>query len=86
MKELVFKYFDTFCYSELIKDVKYEGWVKPDVENHLFGYSIKDEYLCYNHYLQDIINSMFEVRVGVFKIYFAEWFKNRYNLPVSSVM
>ena len=86
MKNLVFKYFDIFCYGELIEDVKYGGWVKPDIENHLFGYSTKDEYLCYKYHLTDTIESMFDVKVDEFIIYFTEWFKDRYNLPVSSVM
>jgi hypothetical protein len=85
MKDLVFKYFDTFCYGELISGEE-PHYFKPHDANQSFGYSTNTQYLYYNGNLQDTIVSMFDVTKGTFKRYFAEWFEGRYNLPVSYIV
>jgi hypothetical protein len=85
MKELVFKYFDTFCYGELISGEE-PHYYKPSDVIGAFGYSTNTQYLYYNGNLQDTIVSMFDVTKGAFKRYFTEWFEGRYNLPVSYIM
>jgi len=86
MKELVFKYFDTFCYGELIADEIDPGWTKPTIDNQSFGYATENNYLFYNGSLEDIFDSMFGVGRTKFREYFTEWFEGRYNLPVSYVV
>jgi hypothetical protein len=86
MKKSVFKYFDTFCYGELIPDEKEDNWVKPFIEYNAFGYSINDNYLFYNGGLLDDIERMFSVGRVDFKEYLREWFKDRYDLPVRVVL
>lgn len=86
MKKSVFKYFDTFCYGELIPDGGDSTWMKPFIEYDAFGYSIKENYLFYNGELPEIILSIFGVGRTEFKKYLEEWFEKRYNLPVSLVL
>jgi len=86
MKKLVFKYFDTFCYGELIPGEKDPSWLEPFIEYDAFGYSIKENYLFYNGGLLDEIQSIFGIGRNDFKEYLSEWFKDRYNLPVSGVV
>lgn len=85
-KNVVFKYFDMYCYGELIPDDKDYNWVKPFIEYAAFGYSIDTNYLFYNGGLLDNVGSIFSVSRTDFKEYFGEWFKDRYNLPVSVVL
>jgi hypothetical protein len=86
MKKLVFKYFDTFCYKELIVNDEYSNWFTPDIDQDAFGYGIDSCYLFYNEGLQSIILSTFGVGRTEFKEYLGEWFEKRYNLPVSLVL
>ena len=86
MKKLVFKYFDTFCYGELIPDEGDSNWMKPFIEYDAFGYSINENYLFYNGGLPDDIKGIFGVGRADFKEYLIEWFQDRYNLPVSNVV
>jgi hypothetical protein len=86
MKKLVFKYFDTFCYGELIPDEKDPGWIKPVVDCQSFGYSVDAEVLFYNAGLQDIVFSMFRVGRTEFREFLGEWFQGKYDLPVRSVL
>ena len=86
MKKLVFKYFDTFCYGELIPDRGDSNWMKPFIEYQAFGYSINENYLFYNGGLPDDIAGMFGVGRTDFREYLMEWFQDRYNLPVSNVV
>jgi len=86
MKKSVFKYFDTFCYGELIPDRGDSNWMKPLVEYQAFGYSTNENYLFYNGGLMDDVMGMFSVSKADFREYLMEWFQNRYNLPVSNVV
>ena len=86
MKKLVFKYFDTFCYGELIPDEGDSNWMKPFIEYQAFGYSINENYLFYNGGLPDDIKGIFGVGRADFKEYLIECFQDRYNLPVSNVV
>ena len=86
MKKLVFKYFDEFCFGELIPDEKDINWVKPSIEYAAFGYSIDTNYLFFNGGLLENVESMFGVSKTDFKEYLGEWFKDRYNLPVSGII
>jgi hypothetical protein len=86
MKKSVFKYFDTFCYGELIDDDEDHNWVKPFIEYAAFGYSIDTNYLFYNGGLLDDIQRMFSVGRTDFREYLSEWFKDRYDLPVRVVL
>jgi hypothetical protein len=86
MKKSVFKYFDAFCYGELILDEEDSNWVKPSIEYNAFGYSINENYLFYNGGLMDDVMGMFSVGKADFREYLMEWFQNRYNLPVSNVV
>jgi len=86
MKKLVFKYFDTFCYGELIPDEKDSNWMKPFIEYDAFGYSVKENYLFYNGGLLDNVSGMFNVGRTDFREYLCEWFQDRYNLPVSAIV
>jgi hypothetical protein len=85
MKELLFKYFDTFCYGELIVSEQ-PHYYKPYDVNQAFGYSTNTQYLHYNDNLMNTVVSMFGVTKGKFKKYLGEWFKGRYNLPVSYIV
>jgi hypothetical protein len=86
MKKLVFKYFDMFCYGELIPDKKDPGWIKPVSTQQSFGYSVDAEVLFFNQHLQEEIQNMFCVGRTDFREYLGEWFKGKYNLPVRSVL
>jgi len=86
MKKLVFKYFDTFCYGELIEDKENSDWVKPFNKNDTFGYSVDKNYLFYNGGLLDDIERMFGVGRADFKEYFGDWFRDRYKLEVLMVL
>ncbi len=85
-KNIVFKYFDMFCYGELIGDEKDPGWVKPVGAYQAFGYSINSQYLFYNGNLMDNVENIFDVGRADFGEYLIEWFQDRYNLPVSFVV
>tara|TARA_R110000868_G_scaffold67459_1_gene200220 strand:- start:536 stop:805 length:270 start_codon:yes stop_codon:yes gene_type:complete len=85
-KNIVFKYFDMYCYGELIGDEKDPGWVKPNVTYQAFGYSINNKYLFYNGSLMDNVENIFDVGRDDFRKYLIEWFQDRYNLPVSGVV
>ena len=86
MKKSVFKYFDAFCYGELIPDEKDSNWVKPSIEYNAFGYSINTNHLFYNGGLMNNVQNIFDVGRADFKEYLIEWFQDRYNLPVSGVI
>lgn len=86
MKKLVFKYFDEFCFGELIADNGDDNWIKPFNKFEAFGYSTNDEYLFYNGELLENVMRMFSVGRDDFKKYFVEWFKDRYGLPVKVVL
>jgi hypothetical protein len=86
MKKSVFKYFDTFCYGELIPDEEDSNWAKPSIEYNAFGYSINENHLFYNGGLLDNVAGMFNVGRADFKEYLGEWFQDRYNLPVRVVL
>lgn len=86
MKKLVFKYFDEFCFGELIADDEDDNWMKPFIEYDAFGYSINTNHLFYNGELLDNVERMFSVGRIDFKTYFGEWFEDRYNLPVLCVL
>ena len=85
-KNLIFKYFDKYCYGELILDESDSNWMKPFIEYDAFGYSIKEKYLFYNGGLMDDVLNIFDIGRYDFKQYFSEWFEDRYSLPVSSVV
>jgi hypothetical protein len=85
MKDLVFKYFDTFCYGELTVGGE-PHYYKPLDVNQAFGYSTNTQYLYVNGYLMNTVVSMFGVAKSSFKKYFIEWFEGRYNLPVSYIV
>jgi hypothetical protein len=85
MKDLVLKYFDTFCYGELIASEE-PHYYKPDRVIQVFGYSTNTQYIHYNGNLQDTVVSMFGITKGKFKKYLREWFEGRYNLPVSYIV
>jgi len=86
MKKVVFKYFDEFCYGELIPDEKDPGWVKPMGQCEAFGYSIDAEIVFFNVGLQCKVQHIFCVGRTNFREYLGEWFKGKYNLPVSNVL
>jgi hypothetical protein len=86
MKKGVFKYFDTFCYGELIGDEEDPNWTKPNSSYEGFGYSIDTKYVFYNQSLENIVFSMFCVGRTDFKKYLGEWFESKYDLPVSLVL
>ena len=86
MKKLVFKYFDTFCYGELIPDERDAGWVKPVVDSESFGYSVDAEVVFFNAGLQCEVQHIFCIGRTDFREYLGEWFKGKYNLPVSNVL
>jgi len=86
MKKLVFKYFDMFCYGELIPDEKDPNWIKPVSAQQSFGYSVDAEVLFYNAGLQDEIQNMFCVGRTHFRELLGEWFQDKYDLPVRSVL
>ena len=85
-KNVVFKYFDMYCYGELIQDDEDDNWMKPFIEYEAFGYSIDTNYLFYNGGLLDNVVDIFSVSRADFKEYLIEWFQDRYNLPVSVVL
>jgi len=85
-KKIIFKYFDKYCYGKLILDEKDLDWIKPDVKNEPFGYQTDNHYLFFNGELLEAIEGIFSVSRTEFKEYLGEWFKNKYNLPVSSVL
>jgi len=86
MKKVVFKYFDTFCYGELIEDKENSDWVKPFNKYDSFGYSVDKNYLFYNGGFLDDIERMFGVGRADFKEYFGDWFRDRYKLEVLMVL
>jgi hypothetical protein len=86
MKKVVFKYFDVFCYAELREDDKDNNWFKPNNDTKSFGYSMEANVLFYNEELENIINSMFSVGRTEFKELLSEWFKDRYQLPVTMIL
>jgi hypothetical protein len=86
MKTLVFKYFDTFCYGELIPDEKDPTWIAPVVECDSFGYSVDGEILFFNQELQEEIQHMFCVGRTEFKELLGEWFESKYDLSVRNVL
>jgi len=86
MKKVVFKYFDTFCYGELIEDEKHKNWFKPKNASDTFGYDTEFEHVFFNGLLQDNIQSMFSVDRPEFKELLGEWFKDRYGLAVWRVL
>ena len=86
MKNLVFKYFDTFCYGELCEDIEHKNWFKPDNVSDAFGYTIEFEQVFYNGLLEDNICSMFSVGRTEFRELLGEWFEDRYQLPVTMVL
>ena len=86
MKKLIFKYFDTFCYGELIPDEKDPGWIKPITGCESFGYSVDAEVVFFNGNLQEEVQHIFCVGRTDFREYLGEWFRGKYNLPVSNVL
>lgn len=85
MKKLVFKYFDTFCYGELISG-EVPHYYKPRDVIQTFGYSTNTQYLHVNGNLMDTVATMFGVTKGKSKKYLGKWFENRYDLKVSYVV
>jgi hypothetical protein len=86
MKKLVFKYFDTFCNGELIPDEKDPGWIKPVEGYDSFGYSVDAEVVFFNVGLQEEIQHIFCVGRTEFRELLGEWFQDKYDLPVRSVL
>jgi hypothetical protein len=86
MKNLVFKYFDTFCYGELCENIEDKNWLKPDNLSDAFGYSTEFNQIFYNELLQHTIYSMFSVGRTEFKELLGEWFEHRYQLPVNMIL
>jgi hypothetical protein len=86
MKKVIFKYFDVFCYGELIEDREHKNWLKPDNLSDAFGYSTECNQIFYNELLQHNIYSMFSVGRTEFRELLGEWFEHRYQLPVSMVL
>ncbi len=83
---MVFKYFDTFCYGELIEDKQHKNWFKPKNASDTFGYSTEGEQVFYNGLLENNIYSMFSVGRTEFRELLGEWFEDRYQLPVLMVL
>ena len=86
MKKIIFKYFDTFCYGELIEDREHKDWFKPDNVSDAFGYTTEFKQVFYNGLLENNICSMFSVDRIEFKEVLGEWFEDRYKLPVMMVI
>jgi hypothetical protein len=86
MKKLVFKYFDTFCYGELIPDEKDAGWIKPVVDCQSFGYSVDAKIVFFNVGLQEEVQHIFCVGRIEFRELLGEWFQDKYDLPVRNVL
>jgi hypothetical protein len=95
MKKAVFKFFDEFCYGELVYGELNEGvleiddtndWGQPTNFPDTFGYSKKEQILFYNNEIQNSIRAIYGVGEKDFKEYFKEWFIGKYCLPVSSVI
>jgi hypothetical protein len=86
MKKVVFNYFDTFCYGELTEDKEHKNWFKPGDLSDAFGYSMESEQIFYNELLQNTIYSMFDVDRNEFRELLGEWFEDRYQLKVLSVL
>jgi hypothetical protein len=86
MKKPVFKFFDEFCYSELIVDDEDPNWFKPTISYHGFGYDSVSNIIFFNGELQDTITSTFGVDKTDFRSLMKEWFEDRYKLKVSDVL
>ena len=95
MKKAVFKFFDEFCYGELVYGELDEGvfiidgtkdWGQPINFPDEFGYSKKEQILFYHGEIEDSVRSIYGVGRTDFKEYFKEWFIERYRLPVSVVL
>jgi hypothetical protein len=83
MKKLVYKFFDEFCFSELIVDDEDNNWFKPSITYQAFGYSSEKETIFYNEELQDTITRTFGVSRFEFKNLLREWFEDRYKMKAS---
>lgn len=86
MKKPVFKYFDEFCYSELIGEDEDPKWLRPIISYHGFGYDGRKNIIFYNNELEESITSTFGVDINEFKNLLKEWFEDRYKLKVLDVM
>lgn len=86
MKKLVYKFFDEFCFSELIVDDEDANWFKPNISYQSFGYSAEKEVIFYNAELEDTITSTFGVSRSEFKNLLREWFEDRYKMKASLVL
>jgi hypothetical protein len=87
MKKTVFKYFDTFCYGELINpDDDNPSWFRANIDCDGFGYSTDTDTLYYHGVLKGEVCSMFGIGQSEFRKYFSEWFEGRYNLRVLTVL
>jgi hypothetical protein len=95
MKTAVFKFFDEFCYGELVYGEINEGafeidgtkdWAQPINFPDTFGYSKKEQILFFNGEIEDSIRSIYGVESTDFKEYFKEWFIGKYRLSVSLVI
>ena len=86
MKTLVYKFFDEFCFSELIVDDEDANWFKPNISYQAFGYSAEKEVIFYNAELEDTITSTFGVSRSEFKNLLREWFEDRYKMKASLVL
>lgn len=85
MKTLVYKYFDEFCFSELIADDEDSNWFKPNMTYQAFGYQKDSQTLFYNGKLLEEVLKIFDISQTDFIRYYCEWFENKYGLSVSNV-
>jgi hypothetical protein len=86
MKNIIFKFLDTFYYAELIKGDEDPTWFEPSSLNESFGYSSDNNILYYDENLKDEVCNIFNVENPYFKRYFGEWFEERYKLPVNYII
>jgi hypothetical protein len=98
MKKAVFKFFDEFCYGELVftklhddDDVLVENsftkdWGCPKNVSDAFGYSKNEQILFFCQEIENSVRSIYGVGRTDFKEYFGEWFVERYKLPVSRIL
>jgi hypothetical protein len=95
MKKAVFKFFDEFCYGELVYgELDGEVFIVDDTKDwgqtinfpDAFVYSKKEQILFYNGEIESSIRAIYGVGQKDFREYFKEWFIEKYCLPVSIVI
>lgn len=82
MKKSIFTYFDKYYFGELVENNDDPNWFK----GHSFGYHDIKQIVYYNDSIFHDCELMFSINRGVFNDFFSEWFKVRYNLPVTGIM